>query len=471
MLQTSYPPAEDYKDKLVKESPKQGSWDLGWIHFFLIFQFVLQLLILIPQLGAIRVVMRTASFAISLLLLVWIPGKGIDFPAKNACVAAVYILLLQLFLNPGLNSFLAGLAQCALYLAIFAPLFWTSRLKVTLASFQSLVYVVWLFHTVSAIFGLLQVYFPGQFQPPLSTSITQFYGEDAEQLKITLADGSQVFRPMGLTDTPGGAARAGFFALILGVGLVLKSKYVPFRLAGIASSAIGLFCIYLSQVRTAFISLSVGLIILGICLFKQGDFKKLSLFISGTLVMFTSVFTWAVAVGGDSSLQRLLDLTAEDPATVYQQNRGGFLTHTIQDLIPQYPFGAGLGRWGMMNSYFGENNNPFTSALWSEIQWTGWILDGGVPFLLAYTIAMFFVFKFCWDIAIDKRLPQLNFWAAILLAYNFSILASMFSSNLLIGQSGLEFWLLNAALVMVVHREKKLMLQQEQQTRTLAQPL
>jgi hypothetical protein len=459
MLETHYTSSTEIH---LKDEPNKTSWELGWIHFFLVFQFVLQLLMLFPQIGAARAPMRIASFAISLFLLVWIPGKGIKFPAQNACIAAIYILLLQLFLNPGLNSVIAGIAQCGLYTSIFAPVFWVSRLKVSLTSFQSLMYTLWGFHTLSAIVGVLQVYNPGQFQPALSTAIQSFYGEDPETLKITLADGSKVLRPMGLTDAPGGAARAGFYALILGLGFALNSKRMVVKCAGVASSAIGLFGLYLSQVRTAFVSVIIGLVILAICLFKQGDFKKLSVFVSGTIALFVSVFSWAIAVGGSSSLERLLALTAEDPNTVYQQNRGGFLTTTIQELLPQYPFGAGLGRWGMMNHYFGDNSNPFTAPLWAEIQVTGWLYDGGVPLIIAYVIAIFFVFKVCWETAIDRRFPLLSFWAAVMLAYNFSVLASMFSSSLLIGQAGLEFWLLNAALLMAVRQEKRILAQREQ---------
>ena len=38
----------------------------------------------------------------------------------------------------------------------------------------------------------------------------------------------------------------------------------------------------------------------------------------------------------------------------YQENRGIFLTYTLQELLYEYPFGAGIGRWGMMSAYFGE---------------------------------------------------------------------------------------------------------------------
>jgi hypothetical protein len=451
MLETHYTPSPS---SLPKDEPHKASWELGWIHFFLIFQFALQLLLLLPQVAVLRGPMRFAAFAISLFLLVWIPGKGINHPSKPACMAAIYILLLQLFLNPNLNSVLGGIAQCTLYIAIFGPVFWVSRLKISLTSFKSLIYILWGFHTLSAFVGVLQVYYPGQFQPALSTTVqNQQWGGD--NLRIVLANGLEMYRPMGLTDAPGGAARAGFFAIIFGVGFALQSKNIYVRFAGLASSTVGLFCIYLSQVRSTLIIVIFSLLLLGLALLKQGRLKQLSLLTSGASTLFVTVFSWAIAVGGNQTLNRFLTLTQDDPASLYQKNRGGFLQHAIQDLLPQYPFGAGLGRWGISNTFFGENYDPSTQPIWVEIQWTGWLLDGGVPLIIAYALAMFFVIKTAWDASGDKQLPGLNFWAAVILTYDLSIFVSMFNAALLIGQAGLEFWLLNMVLVVAIYQERK----------------
>jgi hypothetical protein len=103
----------------------------------------------------------------------------------------------------------------------------------------------------------------------------------------------------------------------------------------------------------------------------------------GITALVVATFTWAVAIGGESTLERLSSLVSDRADAVYQQNRGHFLEDTINVLLPQYPLGAGLGRWGMMNSYFGDKSNPLTQQIWVEIQWTGWLLDGGVPLIIA----------------------------------------------------------------------------------------
>ena len=131
---------------------------------------------------------------------------------------------------------------------------------------------------------------------------------------------------------------------------------------------------------------------------------------------------------------------------MYRNSRGFFLEQTVKELLPQYPFGAGLGRWGMMNQYFGENSNPQTESIWVEIQWTGWLLDGGVPLILAYCAALGAAFWVAWKISRDRQFDRLSLWASLLFAYNLAALAMTFDYPLFIGQSGLEFWLLNACL-------------------------
>jgi hypothetical protein len=130
--------------------------------------------------------------------------------------------------------------------------------------------MMWGFHTLSASFGVLQVYFPGQFQPYLSTAIqNSTYG--GENLLITLANGAQVYRPMGLTDQPGGAATAGFYALLLGVGIALREGNQILRIACMGSAGIGLFCIYLSQVRSILVFSGICLVCLAVVLLRQGN--------------------------------------------------------------------------------------------------------------------------------------------------------------------------------------------------------
>jgi len=152
---------------------------------------------------------------------------------------------------------------------------------------------------------------------------------------------------------------------------------------------------------------------------------------------------WAFAVGGQQTVARFASLTADNPTDVYTQNRGFFLQELIFTDIPRYPLGAGLGRWGMMNYYFGTHDSA--DQLYSEIMWTGWIFDGGVPLMVVYLAGMLCALWVAWRLA-GSRHPMLGLWAAVVFSYDVAALAGTFVFPLFVVQGGLEFWLINACL-------------------------
>jgi hypothetical protein len=438
--------------KLVNNSIwAQLNWT--WAHSFIIIQFALQLLLLIPQVGLIRMPMRVASFALSLFLLVQLKPEGRKHPAANAAFMVMVILILELSLHPDINSITGGFAQCAIYLAILGPIFWMRGLKITEVGFNNLMFLMWGIHTLSSSFGVLQVYFPSKFHVTISTAIqnSKFGGDE---LLITLANGVQVYRPSGLSDTPGGAATAGFYALLFGVVIAIKHKNPILRIAGIASGGIGLFCIYLSQVRSVLVLAALSMVFLALVLIRTGQFARLTIMVSSVTGLFIATFSWAVAIGGKSTFDRITSLFAASADQVYKQNRGRFLEDTVQNLLPQYPLGAGLGRWGMMNGYFGDNTYWESQPLWVEIQWTGWLLDGGVPLILAYVAALYLACITAWKIAINRKLGDFTLWGALVFAYNLGAIAVTFNYPIFNSQGGMELWLLNGALFAAAHHSK-----------------
>jgi hypothetical protein len=251
---------------------------------------------------------------------------------------------------------------------------------------------------------------------------------------------------MGLTDTPGGAATAGFYALLFGVVIAIKQKNPILRIAGIASSGIGLFCIYLSQVRSILVLAALSMVFLALVLIRTAQIARLTMMVSSVITLFAGTFSWAVAIGGQSTLKRINSLFAGSADQVYQEHRGHFLQDTIQNLLPKYPFGAGLGRWGMMNNYFGDNTYLDSQPIWVEIQWTGWLLDGGIPLILAYVAALYFACLTAWKIAIDRKLGDFSLWGGLIFAYNLGAIAITFNYPIFNSQGGMELWLLNSAL-------------------------
>jgi hypothetical protein len=409
--------------------------------------FIDQLTLVLGEMGGLRMLVRTGTFAASLLLLFLLPRHGVSHPATKPAVAVLCIVAVALF-HPTTNTLLSGTAQAILYLAILAPLFWVPRLNIDVALFRRVVLILWGFHTLSAILGVLQVYIPGFFQPSLSSVISGFGEDFVASLRITTASGVSVFRPMGLTDVPGGAAISGFYTALFGVGFLVTTRNRFFQIALAVSMAAGMMVIYLSQVRSVLLLAILSILVFAGVLASRGQIRKLTVLATVISVVFVASFVAAVAIGGESVTSRLSTLIEEPATEVYQWNRGRFLEHTVDELLPQYPLGAGLGRWGMMNVYFGDNSNPDRTSIWAEIMWTGWLLDGGVPLVVAYFFALLLACWAAWKIA---RYPMgrggdLPIWGALLLAYNIGVLAITFNTPFFIGQSGMEFWLLNGAL-------------------------
>ena len=77
--------------------------------------------------------------------------------------------------------------------------------------------------------AVLQVYYPGQFDGPLSIVYQGRY-DYIRSLNIQLASGERILRPSGLTDVPGGAAVSGFYACFLGTCLLLAEESSLLRL-------------------------------------------------------------------------------------------------------------------------------------------------------------------------------------------------------------------------------------------------
>ncbi len=293
-------------------------------------------------------------------------------------------------LHPLTNSVGAGTATVLLNLAILGPIFWVPQLRLDAQAIHRLVLLFWAFQTASASVGALQVYFPGRFQPATSTMLTD---DMLSGLKITLANGTRIFRPMGLTDSPGGAGVGGMYSVLFGIALWLERPRLLFRIALLLSMAVGLFALYLCQVRSLLVMLVPAFIA---AMWPQVSRLRLGRAAAIVVPLFITAlvaFAFAVNVGGDSMTNRLSTLVAADPRSVYYSNRGLFLEQTFTEMLPQYPLGAGLGRWGMMRSYFGDPYNAASPPIWVEIQWTAWLLDGGVLLMLAWAVAMLIAFR------------------------------------------------------------------------------
>src|SRR5258708_5106663 len=165
--------------------------------------------------------------------------------------------------------------------------------------------------------------------------------------------------------------------------------------------------------------------------------------LAGTVVVLS--FSLAVALGGATVTDRVFTLFASDPLTVYKGARGDLMTFTFFDLMYQYPLGAGLGRWGMAAGYFGSSN-PTSEAIWAEIQFTGWMIDGGVLMIAVYLGALVTTTLSEWRIAQDARNPRLAVCAAVVLAANIGPALMIISFTPFVTPVGIQYWVLPGAL-------------------------
>ncbi len=427
---------------------KPGGKMRPWLVRFALFHLGCQLLLLVPGLSSIRLVLRIAAFGVSLSFLVLIPSARAQRTPLRTCALCIVGVLAFEFLHPESSGPLAALASIMLNLAVLAPIFWVPRTGTSTANLQSLVTTLWLFYTVSAVLGVLQAYFPGQFQPPLSAVLAANSRNHLAAFEIQLASGMRVFRPMGLTDTPGGAAFAGLYAVLLGTGMLLSAR-PPFRgtrLVAAGSMMAGLMCMYLCQVRSVLVMAGVCTITLLGLLLLTGRISRLVGLLGAVGAIIPAAFVLALSIGGKAMTDRLSTLVEATPGTVYYANRGRFLETTLYQYLPQYPLGAGLGRWGMVYSYFGSTAN----SLWVEIQWTAWLFDGGVGMIVLYVAAILMASWGCLKVSLGRvggGEASLSLWGSVIVAYNVGALAICFNFPLFNATGGVEFWLLNMAVL------------------------
>ncbi len=413
------------------------------VELFLVMVLVCQLALLVPAMGPYRMVLRMASFGMSVAMLAATFGReATPHPAAKPLLAVLAVAGLSL-LHPSTNGWLSGGAQLFLYAAIAGPLFWVCRMRVDGETLRLTLAVLWLFHLTSSGLALVQVKYPGEFQPRISAVILAQGDEYLRDLHFRNAAGDLVLRPMGLTDIPGGASLSGFYAVLGGIGAMLGASNFWLRAAGAGALPLGMAAIYFSQTRSVLVMLVASLAALMAILAWRRQAGRLA-FAAGAGAAALS-FAWAVSIGGDAIENRFSSLWSEGAADIVYKGRGRFLEETILDLIPKYPFGAGMGRWGMPFAYLGDSTDPSRGALWAEIQWSGWLYDGGVPMIVVYTLAILTAAWIAARVA-AKAQGELAVWAAVIVAYDAGAIAVLFGYPLFAGQSGMEFWLLNGVL-------------------------
>jgi hypothetical protein len=422
----------------------------GVVEWFLICQIALPAFLYLPGTHAFRVPLRIAPYGLSLLALFWwMAARQVRQPAPHpACPWLVMVLVclgLMIF-HPTTNCYVAGLAQMMLYLSVLAPVFWVPCLIRNGAHLERLLTILLVCNGINALVGVLQVYDPDRWLPEqLSEVITRSY--DLNSLRYRGPNGTLILRPPGLSDNPGAVCAPGAVAALLGLIFATASTAVWKKWLGLGLALIGVMAVWLSFVRTSLLILAGSLVFYAILLTLQKRLNRTIIFAAMAGAVAFCSYSLSLVLGGESVAARFQTLIEEDPISVYYASgRAGWLTHGFSYYLAEFPLGAGLGRWGMMRHYFGDPTNTQSPAIFAELQFIAWILDGGFILPLLYCIALVITAVYEVRIARLGRGRRGASWVAAAAAVNAGTLALVFGFTPFTTQTGLQYWFLAGAL-------------------------
>ena len=420
----------------------------GWVEFFVLAQVFWGVLLFIPGSQTYRIYIRAFPYVTSLVaLFACARSSGTEMSAPGArWILAVLALLVCSLTHPD-TWLAAGAAQVVFQTAIAAPVFWAGRTWTTEKRLQRLIWLIFAANFLSAGLGLLQVYWPERYLPgQFSTLALQINPEFIHQLTYTGAGDRLIVRPPGLSDLPGGAAIAATITAILAFTFAMRAKQRAISIAMyLGAAAIGITCIYLTQVRSMLLMIVGSMFVLALIRLRQGRVVQSGWVAGSAAALVFGSFLWAVTVGGEAIQERFSDIVNSGVYTTYQDNRGFFLDTTIRETAFQYPFGAGLGRWGMMSLYFRDPAAWQRPVLHVEIQPTGWLYDGGVLMWVFYGGALWVCLRYSYKLA-TRGTAVVNDYATMVFLVQLTVAGLCLTGPVFNTQWGILFWLVTALL-------------------------
>ena len=328
-----------------EEAPQvtDGSW--GWLEAFVILQVFWGVMLFVPGSQAYRAYIRGFPYVVSLAALATCIRYGMAgsvAPGARLVLLSLFMLVASL-LHPA-SWLVAGIAQVVFQLSIAAPIFWAASIWTSRPRLERLVWLVFAAYFASAGVGLLQVYYPETFSPPELTSLgIRLNPTLAAELSYIGAGDRVILRPPGLSDLPGGASIAGVIAALLGFAMAMRGGQTLLkRGCYLAAVLIAVTVVYLTQVRSMLLMLIACMQALAWVSLRQGRVIKGGWIAAVSAGVVVGAFIWAVTLGGDALTDRFQRIIDEGVIQTYQQNRGGFLTQTFRDLLPDTRSAPGL---------------------------------------------------------------------------------------------------------------------------------
>jgi hypothetical protein len=422
----------------------------GFAEWFALGLTLLPALLFLPGSQSYRLPIRVGAYAISLFAFVlWWFHRGGHKEGKHPSerfLALVLVALAMGLAHPLTANLQSGLAQIGLYFAIFCPIYWARAYVTTRRQLVRIVLLLLVCNGINSMVGVLQVYNPERWMPRELSAIYQGSNDFLMAASYLGPNGRMIVRPPGLFDTPGAVCSAGTIAALFGLILVLEPLAIWKRAIALAMAIAGVSAIYLSHVRVSLV-VTVGMMAAYVVMLSaQKQTRRVAGFTALSVALVLGGLSFATILGGDSIAERFSSLVAEDPRELYYRSRGQSVEYAFNNLIAEYPLGAGLARWGMMSFYFGSQRDADVPAVFAEVQPNAWLLDGGVFLLLFYGLAL--TVTAVNDIKLVRTLAGRDdrLWAAAVIAANFGTLALVFSFVPFGTAAGMQFWFLEGAL-------------------------
>jgi len=444
---SSFPYVGPLRSTNVASVTRESQW--GWPEAFIALQVLWGAVFFVPGAQAYRTYLRAMPYIISgaSLMYYFRRATGEPLPAAARWLLASAVLLSVNLLHPT-THLMAGFGQIVFQVSIAAPLFWMGRAVRNERRLTTLVWVLFGSSFLASTVGILQVYFPQRFLPPEFSVLALSLNPDiVSSLTYASADGGSVVRPPGLSDLPGGAAVAGMVTMVLGLTLAIRSNQGwLLRATCLAAAALGMTTLLLTQVRSLSLLAVVAVIVAAVLRFRQGRAIDSAAGVVAGLIVLVGAWVWAISVGGGSVAERFLGLLDTGIFRAFDENRGLFVRYTFNELLYEFPLGAGVGRWGMMQLLFGDSTLWQAPPIYVEIQPTGWLLDGGAPLLLVYSGALFVALRHGYHLACDACGHTFQDLATVLFCLQLCIAALCLTGPVFNTQLGIQFWALGGAL-------------------------
>ena len=366
-------------------------------------QIVCQLALLVESISAVRVVVRVLAFGLSLALLVFVPGQRLRHPAMPFLLASMAVTALNMF-HPQTSNVLAGSAQLGIQVAVLAPLFWVTRVRIDAVTFRRTLALLFLFNAASAAWACSRCTSPAASSRPCPRPSGAWARATRAASSSRRPAACASSGPSASRTCPAARPRGPSTAVLLGTGFLISARRGLVKALSLGGIFVGVISLYLCQVRAMALMLGVCLLAIGAVLALRGrllQLVKLLALVGGLAVVGVG---WAVAVGGESALARWGSLFEQNAGDVYYSNRGYFVEGTFTHFLPRVPAGRGPGALRHGQRLLRRRSATRRGlALWAEVQWTAWVFDGGVLVLVLYPLALLVTTFWAFRVALRRE--------------------------------------------------------------------